>query len=85
MKVAVERHEVPNLWALNFLLGESLGGGGTVSLRLDAQGKTLSHALLAMTVRAPRALLAAAQRGDDAQRAALGIKPKAAKASRGRR
>ncbi len=60
----VERHEVPNLGALNFLLHESLGGGGTVSLRLDAQGKTLSHALLAMEVRAPRALLAAAKRGD---------------------
>jgi Acyclic terpene utilisation family protein AtuA len=62
----VERFEVPNLWALNFLLHESLGGGGTVSLRLDAQGKTLSHALLAMEVRAPQALLDAAARGDDA-------------------
>ena len=62
----VERHVVPNLWALNFLLHESLGGGGTVSLRLDAQGKTLSHALLAMEVRAPKALLAAAKRGDAA-------------------
>ena len=62
----VQRHEVPNLWALNFLMHESLGGGGTVSLRLDAQGKTLSHALLAMEVRAPKALLAAAKRGDAA-------------------
>ncbi len=62
----VERHEVPNLWALNFLLHESLGGGGTVSLRLDAQGKTLSHALLAMEVAAPKALLDAAKRGDEA-------------------
>lgn len=62
----VERHEVPNLWALNFLLHESLDGGGTVSLRLDAQGKTLAHALLAMEVRAPRALLDAARRGDAA-------------------
>ncbi len=62
----VERHEVPNLDALNFLLHESLGGGGTVSLRLDAQGKTLSHALLAMEVRAPRALVAAADRADAA-------------------
>ena len=68
----VERHEVPNLGALNFLLHESLGGGGTVSLRLDAQGKTLSHALLAMDVRAPKALLAAAKRGD----AADGVVPK---------
>ncbi|MCC6649521.1 MAG: DUF1446 domain-containing protein [Candidatus Eisenbacteria bacterium] len=62
----VERHEVPNLHALNFLLHESLGGGGTVSLRLDAQGKTLSHALMDMEVRAPKALLAAAKRGDAA-------------------
>jgi hypothetical protein len=70
----VERHEVPNLWALNFLLGESLGGGGTVSLRLDAQGKTLSHALLAMPVRVSRALIACAERGDDEHRALLGLK-----------
>ena len=62
----VERHEVPNLWALNFLLHESLGGGGTVSLRLDAQGKTLSHALLAMEVRVPQALVDAAERADHA-------------------
>src|SRR5207249_3623787 len=62
----VERHEVPNLWALNFLLHESLGGGGTVSLRLDAQGKTLSHALLAMEVTVPRGLVDAAARGDEA-------------------
>src|SRR5204863_271314 len=60
----VERFEVPNLWALNFLLHESLGGGGTVSLRLDAQGKTLALALLALEVRAPRALIAAAERSD---------------------
>ncbi len=60
----VERHEVPNLRALNFLLHESLGGGGTVSLRLDAQGKTLSHALLALEVAVPRALVEAAKRGD---------------------
>jgi hypothetical protein len=66
----VERHEVPNLWALNFLLHESLGGGGTVSLRLDAQGKTLSHALLAMEASVPRALLDAARRGDEEDAAA---------------
>ncbi len=74
----VERFEVPNLWALNFLLGESLGGGGTVSLRLDAQGKTLSHALLAMPVKAPDALVECAKRGDQEHREALGVKPKAA-------
>ena len=77
----VERHEVPNLGALNFLLHESLGGGGTVSLRLDAQGKTLSHALLAMEVTAPRALLDAAKRGD----AADGSRAKAAGAAKQRR
>jgi hypothetical protein len=44
----VERFELPNLMALNFLLHESLGGGGTVSLKNDAQGKTLSSALLRM-------------------------------------
>ena len=60
----VERFEVPNLWALNFLLHESLGGGGTVSLRLDAQGKTFAAALLEMEVMAPRALLDAAARAD---------------------
>jgi hypothetical protein len=70
----VERHEVPNLAALNFLLGESLGGGGTVSLRLDAQGKTLSHALLAMRVKAPRVLLECARRGDNEHRKLLGLK-----------
>ena len=37
----VERFELPNLGALNFLLHQSLGGGGTLSLRTDAQGKTL--------------------------------------------
>ena len=44
----VERFELPNLWALNFLLHEALGGGGTKSLKNDAQGKTLSSALLRM-------------------------------------
>jgi acyclic terpene utilization AtuA family protein len=68
----VERHEVANLGALNFLLGESLGGGGTVSLRLDAQGKTLSHALLAMPVQVSRALIACAERGDVEHRAMVG-------------
>ena len=72
----VERHEVPNLAALNFLLAESLGGGGTVSLRLDAQGKTLSHALLMMQVEVPEALVAAAERGNNEHRAMLGLPPR---------
>ena len=46
----VERHEVPNLLAVNFLLHESLGGGGTLSLLLDAQGKTYAQYLLAAEV-----------------------------------
>ncbi len=44
----VERFEIPNLGAINFLLHEALGGGGTKSLKNDAQGKTLSSAMLRM-------------------------------------
>jgi hypothetical protein len=46
----VERFELPNLGALNFLLHGALGGGGTVSLRTDAQGKTFGAALLSLEV-----------------------------------
>jgi hypothetical protein len=46
----VVRFELPNLSALNFLLHESLGGGGTLSLMTDAQGKTFSTALLRMRI-----------------------------------
>jgi hypothetical protein len=46
----VERYELPNLGALNFVLHRALGGGGTVSLRTDAQGKTLACALLGMEI-----------------------------------
>ncbi len=46
----VERFELPNLGALNFLMHEALGGGGTVSLRIDPQGKTLGAALLRMEI-----------------------------------
>jgi hypothetical protein len=49
----VERFELPNLHALNFLLHEALGGGGTVSLMTDAQGKTYSTAMLRMIVELP--------------------------------
>lgn len=48
----VERFELPNLGALNFLLHGALDGGGTVSLRVDAQGKTLGAALLALEIEA---------------------------------
>jgi hypothetical protein len=47
---AVERYELSNLGALNFLLHGALGGGGTVSLRTDAQGKTFGAALLALEI-----------------------------------
>jgi hypothetical protein len=50
----VERFELPNLGALNFLLHESLGGGGTLSLMTDAQGKTFSTALLRMEIEIPQ-------------------------------
>jgi hypothetical protein len=46
----VERFELPNLGALNFLLHQALGGGGTVSLRTDAQGKTFGAALLGLKI-----------------------------------
>jgi hypothetical protein len=49
----LERFELPNLGALNFLLHESLGGGGTLSLMTDAQGKTFSTALLRMEIEIP--------------------------------
>jgi hypothetical protein len=56
-KGEVHRYLVPNLWALNFLLEESLGGGGTMSLQIDAQGKTFSQALLRCEVDVPESLL----------------------------
>jgi hypothetical protein len=57
-KGRVERFLVPNLLALNFLLHESLGGGGTLSLLVDAQGKTYSQYLLTMDVEVDEALWA---------------------------
>ncbi|MGD9628238.1 MAG: hypothetical protein AB7V18_03240 [Pyrinomonadaceae bacterium] len=62
VKGEVERFELPNLHSLNFLLHESLGGGGTLSLMTDAQGKTFSTALLRMNVEIP-----------DEEAAALGL------------
>ena len=56
VKGPVERFELPNLGALNFLLHQALGGGGTVSLRTDAQGKTFGAALLAMEIELPSGL-----------------------------
>jgi hypothetical protein len=59
---AVERYELPNLKALNFLLHGALDGGGTLSLKTDAQGKVFSTALLRMVVDIP-----------DEEAAALGL------------
>ena len=52
----VERFELPNLNALNFLLHDALDGGGTISLKTDAQGKVYSTALLRMEIPVPAAL-----------------------------
>ena len=56
-KGKVERYELDNIGALNFILNESLGGGGTVSLKLDAQGKTHASTLLRMELDVPGHLL----------------------------
>lgn len=50
----VQRYELPNLHALNFLLHGALDGGGTISLKTDAQGKVFSTALLRMEIEVPR-------------------------------
>ena len=51
----VQRYELPNLNALNFLLHGALDGGGTLSLKTDAQGKVFSTAMLRMTLDVPDA------------------------------
>lgn len=51
----VERFELPNLMALNFVLHDVLGGGGSRSLRVDAQGKALGQAMLQCEIPAPSA------------------------------
>ena len=55
----VERFELPNILALNFLLHESLGGGGTVSLMLDAQGKTFGAGILGLELDVPEDVVTA--------------------------
>lgn len=52
----VERFEMPKVWILNFLLHDTLGGGGSRSLRVDAQGKTLGRLILEMSVPKPHDL-----------------------------
>ena len=56
MVTGVERFELPNLHALNFLLHGALDGGGTISLKTDAQGKVYSTALLRLEIPVPAAL-----------------------------
>jgi hypothetical protein len=56
MVSGVERFELPNLNALNFLLHDALDGGGTISLKTDAQGKVYSTALLRMEIPVPPAI-----------------------------
>ena len=53
VKGPIERFEMPNIGALNFLLHNAPGGGGTITLKHDAQGKTLSAALLRMEIEVP--------------------------------
>jgi hypothetical protein len=56
IKGPVERYELPNLHALNFLLHGALDGGGTMSLKTDAQGKVFSTAILRMEIPVPEDL-----------------------------
>lgn len=58
----VERFAVPSILAINFLLHDSLGGGGTESLKTDAQGKTHGQGLLAMEIEVPDELVAGSRR-----------------------
>ena len=57
VKGNVIRYELPNLYALNFILEDSLGGGGSESLLNDAQGKTHGQALLKLQVKLPESLI----------------------------
>ena len=58
----VVRYEVPNVWALKFVMTEALGGGGAATLRADNLGKTLGGALLRMVIEVPDDVAAAAPR-----------------------
>ncbi len=59
----LERFDLPNLNALNFLLHDALDGGGTISLKTDAQGKVYSTALLRMEIPVPLSLARGLVRG----------------------
>ena len=68
MVSGVERFELPNLNALNFLLHDALDGGGTISLKTDAQGKVYSTALLRMEIPVPVGAGPPARAGHDRER-----------------
>jgi hypothetical protein len=59
----VVRYELPNLLAFNFFLYNALGGGGTLSLRVDHQGKTLAQGLLTMELEVPADVIESALSG----------------------
>jgi hypothetical protein len=63
MVTGVDRFELPNLNALNFLLHGALDGGGTISLKTDAQGKVYSTALLRMEISVPPTLARRLEKG----------------------
>lgn len=56
---SVRRYELPNLWAFNFILEGALAGGGSRSLRIDAQGKALGQAILELHIDVPEEKLGA--------------------------
>ena len=60
---AVDRYEAPNLLALNFILHDSLGGGGSESLKTEAQGKTHGLGILFMELDVPDAVVASCIKG----------------------
>jgi hypothetical protein len=62
VKGTVQRYEVPNVWALKFVMHDALGGGGPRSLRSDNLGKTLGGALLRMVVEVPDDVAAGSRR-----------------------
>jgi len=66
---AVQRYTLPNLGALNFVLPEALAGGGSRSLRIDAQGKALGQVALELPVEIDAGTLAAARRRVPEERA----------------
>ncbi|MEY4630373.1 MAG: hypothetical protein RIQ81_493 [Pseudomonadota bacterium] len=62
---SVTRYALPNMSGFNFLLDEALGGGGTVTLRTDAQGKTFAQALLRHKTLIPKDVLNSVSPGAD--------------------